>query len=898
MNLGNPQRWNRIASRSVLLTGILLAMWVFASSDFPASVQSTAPLPEANAALAGPPVISTQNGVVDSTTFDPGRGIAGGAWVSVFGSNLAPVTRSWNSADFVGGKAPTQLEGVSVQINGKPGFISFLMRGADYGLSYDQINVLAPVDPAVGAVPVTVTTPIGTSAPFQVLKAAFSPALISFEPEGRKYLAATTGDGVEYIGKFELFGQSYLGRPVRPAHTNDVVVFYGSGFGNVDVSVPEGTIAPQAAKLTQKVAFFFGSSVATVEYAGLAPGMVGVYQFNVRVPTLGDGDVEVIADIGGVRTPAGRFLSITQVEYPAFDHGKYSHFKLSGKHVYIPCTGCHINSRFAGTPGACKACHMDNYQQTTAPNHAVEGFPVECQTCHVTSGFRPAAIGHRPGLFQLTGVHATLTCSACHASGQYKGLPTTCVSCHLKNYEAATNPDHVAAGFSQDCAACHKTNSFKGAALDHAKTSFPLTGAHAKLQCQSCHSNGQYNGLNTQCASCHLARYQATTNPNHVSGGYPTNCAVCHTTGSFRGALFDHSRARFQLTGAHSSLKCAACHVNDKYNLPTECASCHLSRYQSTKNPNHSAAGFPTNCVLCHNTTTFTGAAFDHSRSDFPLTGAHQRAQCGSCHSSGIYNGLPTACSTCHLSRYQGTKNPNHVSASFPTDCALCHSTSQWAGARFTHSFAGFSLTGAHTSLACSSCHSDNVYRGKNSACAACHLQRFNATASPNHAAAGFPTNCALCHNTSSFKGATFNHSSTSFPLAGAHALLACASCHSDNVYKGKTTACAGCHLPRFNSTTNPNHAAAGFPTNCALCHNTTSFKGAVFNHTYFPIYSGTHAGRWTSCATCHTSPNNFSDFSCLGCHTKASTDSHHSKVTGYVYASPSCYKCHPNGRS
>jgi hypothetical protein len=38
--------------------------------------------------------------------------------------------------------------------------------------------------------------------------------------------------------------------------------------------------------------------------------------------------------------------------------------------------------------------------------------------------------------------------------------------------------------------------------------------------------------------------------------------------------------------------------------------------------------------------------------------------------------------------------------------------------------------------------------------------------------------------------------------------------------------------------------------------------------------------------------------FSCVtGCHSRASTDSHHSGVNGYRYDSAACYSCHPTGR-
>lgn len=734
-DLGRRLRQARPPVASLL---IILPLWILAfAGDF-------APPRAALESRLAPPQVGSPDRVVDGATLEAGRGIMGGAWVTIFGTDLAPKTRAWTAADFAGDRAPTSLEGVSVRINGKPAFVAFLLRGRDFGLSYDQINLLAPRDDALGPVPVEVVTPEGASPPVMVNKTALAPAFFAFDPEGRKYLAAATADGVEYIGKFNLFGSKHLDRPIRPARSGEVVTLYGNGFGATEPSIPDGVIARAAAPLSVPPVIRFGTEEAQIVYAGAAPTLVGVYQFNVRVPALSPGEVEVTAEIAGVRTPAGRFLVTAEAPYPTFEHGKFSDFRLTGAHVFVECTKCHVRGRFLGTPTACAACHLAAYEQTTNPNHAASNFPKDCGGCHTTSQF-PGAASHQAARFQLSGAHASLQCSRCHSGGQFTGLDPACASCHLARYNATTNPNHAAAGLPRDCALCHNTTTFAGARIDHLK--FTLAGAHASLPCSSCHAGGQYAGLRADCASCHLARYNATTSPNHVAAGYPTTCSVCHSTTSFKGAVFAHAR--------------------------------------------------------------------------FTLTGAHQRAQCSACHAGGRYAGTPSACAACHLSRYNATVNPSHAAAGFPTDCSLCHSTTQFTGARFLH--ARFSLTGAHATLDCSRCHVSQRYAGTPSDCASCHLARYNATASPNH-------------------------------------------------------------------------AAAGFPRDCALCHTTTQFRGAVFTHSRFPIYSGAHAGKWPECSACHVNPANFREFSCLGCHEKSRTDSNHREVRGYVYESASCYACHPGG--
>ncbi len=150
-----------------------------------------------------------------------------------------------------------------------------------------------------------------------------------------------------------------------------------------------------------------------------------------------------------------------------------------------------------------------------------------------------------------------------------------------------------------------------------------------------------------------------------------------------------------------------------------------------------------------------------------------------------------------------------------------------------------------------------------------------------------------MCHTTATWLNATFNHNNTPFPLTGAHTTVPCASCHVGGVFAGTPTDCYSCHKADYDGTTNPNHAAAGFPTTCATCHTTTSWAGATFNHTWFPMNHGNANG---VCSTCHTNPNDYSVFQCTNCHTAAQTNPQHSGVSGYVYNSVNCYQCHKNG--
>ena len=587
-----------------------------------------------------------------------------------------------------------------------------------------------------------------------------------------------------------------------------------------------------------------------------------------------------------------------------FNHNTNTSFPLTGAHQAAACTSCHSDGVYNGKPTDCASCHMADYNGAT-PNHATSGFPAStCANCHTTTTWSGATFNHSTNTsFPLTGAHQTVTCNSCHSDGVYDGKPTTCQSCHMSDYSGAPI-NHTAAGFAASaCATCHTTTTWANAPYNHSATSFPLTGAHVSATCVSCHSNGVFNNHAMDCASCHMADYNAAT-PNHATSGFPAStCANCHNTTTFTGATFNHStNTSFPLTGAHQTVTCNSCHGDGVYDgKPTACYACHQSDYTGAT-LNHTAAGFASSaCATCHTTTAWTGATYNHSLTSFPLTGAHTTATCVSCHSNGVFNNHAMDCYSCHTDDYAGA-TPNHVTSGFAaSSCATCHTTTTWAGATFNHTTnTSFPLTGAHQAVSCNSCHGDGVYDGKSTACYSCHQSDYTA-AVPTHNATSFPTAaCGSCHTTTAWAGATFNHSTTSFPLTGAHTTTTCNSCHSDGVYDGKPTACLSCHTPEWNSTT-PSHAGAGFSAaQCATCHTTTAWTGGKYtahDGAYFRIYSGKHNARWSNdCSSCHKSATTYSTFTCIACHehsNKTEVDGHHGGQSGYTYTATSCYSCH-----
>jgi uncharacterized protein (TIGR03437 family) len=220
--------------------------------------------------------------------------IAPNTWVTLKGSNLAPAgdSRIWQASDFVNNELPTQLDGVSVKLNGENAYV--------YYISPTQINILTPPDMAAGTVQVQAATNAGTSAPFAAQAQAESPSFFIFG--AGPYVAATHGDG-SLIGPTSLY--SGLTTPAQPGET---IVLYANGFGPTSTPVVSGS-ETQSGSLNPLPVVTIGVNPATVQFAGLiSPGL---FQFNVVVPaSTPAGDNAVTATYDGLTTQSGVLVTV------------------------------------------------------------------------------------------------------------------------------------------------------------------------------------------------------------------------------------------------------------------------------------------------------------------------------------------------------------------------------------------------------------------------------------------------------------------------------------------------------------------------------------------------------------------------------------------------------------
>lgn len=368
----------------------------------------------------------------------------------------------------------------------------------------------------------------------------------------------------------------------------------------------------------------------------------------------------------------------------SFDHQNVV-FKLTGGHQGQSCEKCHEGqhslTEMKATAQNCVNCHQEDDQHNGR-------FGSDCSLCHNPGSWQTEIFDHNLANYHLEGKHQSLACKKCHVNRVFAGTATNCYACHSGN-------DKHLGNLGTDCAQCHNPIGWLPVNFDHNLAVFTLTGLHLGVPCTNCHVNNVYRGTSTLCYSCHVS------NDKH-QGLFGSDCGSCHTTAGWLPATFDHSLAKFKLTGQHLITPCQSCHNNGVYKgTPTTCYACH------GKNDPHFGS-FGTSCGSCHSTSAWLPASFDHSKSAFPLTGAHKSASCSACHVNNIYKGTPTACSACHQqpSNHAGINNPS---------CSICHTTSNWT---FNHPPVNEIDPLHHKGATCADCH-PNGYSSYT--CSKCH---------------------------------------------------------------------------------------------------------------------------------------------------------------------------------
>ncbi|MEM7656496.1 MAG: cytochrome c3 family protein, partial [Bacteroidota bacterium] len=403
---------------------------------------------------------------------------------------------------------------------------------------------------------------------------------------------------------------------------------------------------------------------------------------------------------------------------PNFDHDE-ANFALRGAHETTDCAACHeVSTRngqefqeFVGLEFEnCVSCH-DNPHNSRAVG--------TCTQCHNETSFErflgQNRFNHNRTDFELRGSHQETECFACHAEvnnprtifmDQADIEENNCISCHEDYHESK---------YGLDCVQCHQEESFLAlrdlSFFDHTITDYPLEGQHQQVDCRQCHEERYSTPIDfSACNHCHTDYHEE----QFTRGNDEPDCAACHSLEEgFDYTLYtleQHQESSFPLEGAHLATPCFACHLPEgaeKWSfreIGSECVDCHQNIHEGYI----SQRFYPEeDCQSCHSNEAWYAIAFDHTQTDWPLTGQHLEVDCRECHWTGegvsytqLFQGLGTDCVSCHENIHGDQFATNGV-----TDCQSCHITESWFPELFDHNQTDFPLDGRHAEVACHACH-------------------------------------------------------------------------------------------------------------------------------------------------------------------------------------------------
>jgi uncharacterized protein (TIGR03437 family) len=232
------------------------------------------------------PSIET-NGVVNAASFERGKPVAPGSYIAIFGRGLSDTTRIFSTPYL-----PLSLAGVSVSFDVPSKGLS--LPGRLHFVSDGQVNVQVPWE-LQGLNTASIKVSIGyesSSSLYTLPLADYSPAFFEYtEPASGRSLIAGLDQAYRLITSD------------NPARRGSVVQLYANGLGPVDNQPPTGEITPAQPLPTTRATptVTVGGRPAAVQFSGLAPYIVGLYQLNITVPADAPTGLQpVVITAGGV----------------------------------------------------------------------------------------------------------------------------------------------------------------------------------------------------------------------------------------------------------------------------------------------------------------------------------------------------------------------------------------------------------------------------------------------------------------------------------------------------------------------------------------------------------------------------------------------------------------------
>ncbi len=235
------------------------------------------------------PTLRTTNPVEDAASGIPT--IVPGAWISIYGTNLATGTRTWYASEFNGNLLPYNVGGVSVLIDGLPAPV--------YYVSPTQLDVQVPLATVIVTPDTVVVTHDGqASGTVKVKLTGSNPALFTYPAGGLTFAAAVA------VSTGSIVGDPSVEPGTAKVKPGDFIELYVNSM----LPAKSGIINPPNTLQTFPTVTIGGVS-APVTYAGLvSPGLI---QVNVLIPqTVATGNQQVLLTYDSVTSPSGVVIPI------------------------------------------------------------------------------------------------------------------------------------------------------------------------------------------------------------------------------------------------------------------------------------------------------------------------------------------------------------------------------------------------------------------------------------------------------------------------------------------------------------------------------------------------------------------------------------------------------------
>ncbi len=219
--------------------------------------------------------------------------IAPNTIVSLYGTDLAYVTRGITSEDLRGQVLPTTLGGTGVRV------LVGKLNANIYFISPTQINFLVPASLLAGPVDVQ----IGLDSRYgPAVKVTLTPAAPALFQGDTQFVVGTRPDG------------STISKD-RPAVPGEIIVLYATGLGIADKNLPDGQLPTMAYPIQRSADFrvrIGGAllSSGSVYYVGVTPGFAGLYQINLKLPNTMDPNPEIRVGFDDQMSPPNVLLPV------------------------------------------------------------------------------------------------------------------------------------------------------------------------------------------------------------------------------------------------------------------------------------------------------------------------------------------------------------------------------------------------------------------------------------------------------------------------------------------------------------------------------------------------------------------------------------------------------------